>query len=274
MLKKRILAQKISEPLARKLAKIYEYKGKEALAFSKHKKLLNKLHLISKEESVNNFHRSQKKTISKKRAQELLKGSPPKNSFEEEMLGYRLVLLKIHKDYKKIRVNSAFVLKLFQELYQFTHFTHLGWKTTNNTVSLGFKGEKWVLLKGLDPKKTPQTMDKLHREFHKLKKDKAIEPIFLISTYLFDFFAIHPFFDGNGRVCRLLLLLFLYQFDFTFVRYVSLEKIIEKTHEDYYISLYHCTRYRKDLVPWWEYVTKVILLSYQDLDKKLKCFNV
>jgi Fic family protein len=46
------------------------------------------------------------------------------------------------------------------------------------------------------------------------------------------------FFDGNGRMARLLMLLLLYKAGYEVGRYISLEQMVEQTKEGYYDTLY------------------------------------
>jgi len=65
----------------------------------------------------------------------------------------------------------------------------------------------------------------------------AINELILIAAFILDFLSIHPFSDGNGRMARLLTLLLLYQCGYEVGRYISLEKVVEETKEQYYETL-------------------------------------
>lgn len=91
---------------------------------------------------------------------------------------------------------------------------------------------------------------------------------------MLDFLCIHPFRDGNGRVSRLLTLLCLYQWDYEVGRYISLERIIESTKEDYYRTLaessfgWHTSTH--NLYPWWSYFLGHIKMAYQELKDRVE----
>lgn len=59
----------------------------------------------------------------------------------------------------------------------------------------------------------------------------------LSFMFILDFLCIHPFDDGNGRLSRLLSLLLMYKDDYIVGKYVSIEKNIEKSKDNYYSSL-------------------------------------
>ena len=55
-----------------------------------------------------------------------------------------------------------------------------------------------------------------------------------LNLVVVDFLCIHPFRDGNGRVLRLLTLLAFYHHGYEVGRYISLERLVEQSKEDYY----------------------------------------
>lgn len=59
------------------------------------------------------------------------------------------------------------------------------------------------------PKFVPNKMRELIQEFNsniqEAEKNKTLDPFTLAAKYCNDFVLIHPFVDGNGRVCRLIL---------------------------------------------------------------------
>ena len=63
--------------------------------------------------------------------------------------------------------------------------------------------------------------------------------LFLIITeFIVDFLAIHPFQDGNGRTARLLSTYLLERAGYHFARFYSLDNVIHETRREYYSSLY------------------------------------
>ena len=63
------------------------------------------------------------------------------------------------------------------------------------------------------------------------------DPLMLMVLFIFNFLSIHPFNDGNGRMSRLLTLLFLYQHGYIVGKYISLEQLIEENKQTYYEML-------------------------------------
>ncbi|MBI3316597.1 MAG: Fic family protein, partial [Candidatus Omnitrophica bacterium] len=80
-------------------------------------------------------------------------------------------------------------------------------------------------------------MKKLCQFYHQVMEERKAEPLLIIASFIFDFECIHPFWDGNGRIGRLLTLLLLYQAGYEAGRFISLERIIEDSKETYYETL-------------------------------------
>ena len=62
-------------------------------------------------------------------------------------------------------------------------------------------------------------------------------PMLLLGNFLFEYLAIHPFQDGNGRTSRLLTNLLLLKEDYQFAQFVSHEQLVESHKADYYLAL-------------------------------------
>ena len=91
---------------------------------------------------------------------------------------------------------------------------------------------------------------------------------------MLDFLCIHPFRDGNGRVSRLLNLLALCHHGYDVGRYVSLERLIEESREDYREDYYECLhrssdrwhQCRHELTPWFNFILAIIWRAYAELE--------
>ena len=96
----------------------------------------------------------------------------------------------------------------------------------------------------------------------------------LIATCVFDLLCIHPFWDGNGRVSRLLTTFLLEQEGFSVCRYVSLERLVEERKEEYYEVLARCSTGwhagENDIVGWWNYFLSIIREAYRDFAQKVE----
>ncbi len=85
-------------------------------------------------------------------------------------------------------------------------------------------------------------------------KEHMFHPLLIIANFIFEYLAIHPFQDGNGRTSRILTNLLLLQHGYGFTPYISHEKIIEDHKVDYYLALKKSTstwkKAHEDISPW------------------------
>lgn len=87
------------------------------------------------------------------------------------------------------------------------------------------------------PYDTPDAVESLCNTYEQASAKEEIDSLILIPTFICDFLCIHPFDDGNGRMSRLLTLLLLNKNGYDVWKYISIEKQIEKTKNQYYSAL-------------------------------------
>ena len=95
----------------------------------------------------------------------------------------------------------------------------------------------------------------------------------LIPTFIIDFVCIHPFSDGNGRMSRLLTTLLLYRLGYHVGKYISIEKLIEKTKDGYYDALSKADKgwhdNNNDPTPFIKYLLRTILTAYREFEERM-----
>jgi Fic family protein len=91
------------------------------------------------------------------------------------------------------------------------------------------------------PPSPEHLMDCLSKLEHFLH-DKTLPPLVQIALIHYQFEAIHPFLDGNGRVGRLLITLFLIERDILPVPLLYLSAFFELTRKEYYARLLAVTQ--------------------------------
>jgi Fic family protein len=123
-------------------------------------------------------------------------------------------------------------------------------------------------------KLTAAAIKLLCQTYQQFIEDATTPPIMLVATFIFDFLCIHPFRDGNGRVSRLLTALLLRQQGFAVGRFVSLERVVEESKEDYYRVLATCSRNwaegRNEISPWWNYFLTSVRRAYAEFAEKIQ----
>lgn len=98
------------------------------------------------------------------------------------------------------------------------------------------------------PEELPGCLDAWESFLH----DRALPPLVQIALAHYQFEAIHPFVDGNGRVGRLLISLYLIERDILPAPLLYLSAFFEQTRLDYYALLRRVTE-RGEWGPWLEY---------------------
>ena len=163
----------------------------------------------------------------------------PKTRNEREIAGYRDVLNTIHENFQHIPIRDTFILQLHRDLYKFENASYGGrFKTADNIIEEeDERGNKFVRFRPLPAWETPDAIINLCTAYNEAINKGEADSLLLIPMFIIDFLCIHPFNDGNGRMSRLLTLLLLYQNDYIVGRYISLEKLIERTKDSYYDAL-------------------------------------
>ncbi len=97
----------------------------------------------------------------------------------------------------------------------------------------------------------PTRIPELYSNFDRYFNDEDVErdPLVQIAIAHYQFEAIHPFNDGNGRIGRLLIPLFLYQRKLLSKPYVYVSKYFEEHRRDYY-DLLADVSYKEAWIPW------------------------
>jgi len=87
-------------------------------------------------------------------------------------------------------------------------------------------------------------------------------PLILVANFVFEYLAIHPFQDGNGRTSRLLTNLILLKLGYKFTSIISHEKLIESNKADYYLALNKTQRTwkseKEDISEWLVFFLKIV----------------
>lgn len=187
-----------------------------------------------------------------------LKSRPPKGRDAEEVAGYADLLGRIFDNYKTLKLTEGLILQFHAILLHYSSKDQSGkgkYKSSDNIVAArGRNGEEGVLFRPTPPYLVKKEMDDVLAWTHDTLRKKELHPVLIIANFIFEFLAIHPFHDGNGRLSRALTNLLLLQSGYSYVPYVSLEEIIEDRREAYYLSLRGSQRHhktdREDITTW------------------------
>ncbi|MFN0603866.1 Fic family protein [Facklamia hominis] len=272
----KLLSLNIPAKMYHLISKIYEYKGKQELYVSNFPDVLEKMVEVAKIQSTKSSNAIEGISTNDSRLEELMKKkSQPRNRNEEEIYGYREVLDIINENYEDIGLTKNNILILHNRFYSYSGESHKGKfkRMDNSIVETNELGEKRIRFQPVSAFETENYIDELIIAY-----DEAVSlnipPLLLIPVIVHDFLCIHPFFDGNGRMSRLLTLLLLYQNGFFVGKYISLEMIIEDTKDLYYEELQASSENwytgDNDELPFIKYMLSVIYKAYSDCDERFK----
>ncbi|MDD3000682.1 MAG: Fic family protein [Candidatus Riflebacteria bacterium] len=253
------------------LTKIHEYRGRQNLYVESKPAVLTRLVETAKVQSTEASNRIEGIYTSAARLKQLVKEkTTPKNRDESEIAGYRDVLNSIHESHDHIPLKPNTILQLHRDLYKFEGYDIGGkYKSADNAIEEeDSEGNKFVRFKPVPAWETPESIQNLCEAFERSMGEGVINPLLLIPMFIIDFLCIHPFTDGNGRMSRLLTLLLLYKSGYVVGKYISIEKMIEKTKESYYECLLTSSQKWKenenDYIPFVKYMLGIIVASYRD----------
>ena len=195
----------------------------------------------------------------------------PKTRNEREIAGYRDVLGTIHENFSHIPIRDTFILQLHRDLYKFENVSSNGgkFKSTDNIIEEeDVNGNKFVRFRPLPAWETPEAIIELCDAYNEAINRREADALLIVPMFIIDFLCIHPFNDGNGRMSRLLTLLLLYQNDYIVGKYISLEKLIERTKSSYYDALQESSQGwmegENNYDPFVKYILGIIVAAYRE----------
>ena len=261
----------LTPEIIRFLTFIHEQKGQQLLYTEVNKDALSDLLEIAKIQSTEASNRIEGIITTEARLRQLVMDkTTPQNRNEQEIMGYRDVLNIIHESYDFIPLRPNIILQLHRDLYKFNGPSSGGnFKNADNVIAETFPdGTKHVRFQPVPAWETPSAIETLCDKAREALQDESMDSLLLIPVIILDFLCIHPFNDGNGRMSRLLTLLLLYQSRYPVGRYISIEKTIADTKENYYEALrvssagWHDAA--NDYRPFVQYMLGVIAGAYRE----------
>jgi len=273
---KKLLERKWDKEILNYIGLIHEYKGRQQLYLEQKPEELGKLVELAKIQSIEASNEIEGIITTNSRLKQLMNDkTTPKDRNENEILGYRYALNLVHESFEYIPIRSNFILQIHKEMYQFMGVNFGGkFKDTPNEIDAVYPdGHKEIIFKPLEPLETPEAIDRLCEEYSEAIDKYNIDPLIAIPVFVHDFLCIHPFNDGNGRISRLLTTLLLYKSGYLIGKYISLEKKIQITKQEYYRSLNQSSKKwienENDNTSFIKYLLGTILSAYRDFENRV-----
>lgn len=198
---------------------------------------------------------------------------------EQEVAGYAEVMETVFRSWESIALTENHIKQLHRDLLQFSDKDqrHRGkYKTTSNSVAAFDEDGKQIgiVFETASPFDTPHHMRELVEWTRDELETARLHPLLVIAAFVVAFLAIHPFQDGNGRLSRILTTLLLLRAGYAYVPYSSLESIIERSKEGYYLALRQTQSKlgsgKPDWQPWILFFLKALLHQTKALSRKIE----
>ncbi|MFA5996056.1 MAG: Fic family protein [Patescibacteria group bacterium] len=186
---------------------------------------------------------------------------------EQEVAGYLELLKNIFNAWSKINLSESTILHFHQELLKYSEKDARqrgAYKFGPNRVEAkNSKGEiVGIVFDPTPPHLVKKEMEGLLAWTIAAIKQKDTHPLLVLANFIFEFLAIHPFQDGNGRLSRILTNFLLLKTGYDYVPYVSHEQLIEAKKIEYYIALNKTQQTWKsqheNITPWATYFLEIL----------------
>lgn len=184
---------------------------------------------------------------------------------EQEVMGYVETIKEVFDSWKAMKFSENLIKQIHSMTLKHSEkdARHKGqYKFGPNRVqAVDAKGKVvGIIFDPTPPHLTQKEMQELIEWTQTQLKEHIYHPLLIIANFIFEYLAIHPFQDGNGRTSRVLTNLLLLQRGYSFVPYVSHEKLIEDHKVDYYLALKRTTstwKKKEDLSPWMLFILRM-----------------
>ncbi|MCY4024743.1 MAG: Fic family protein [Acidobacteria bacterium] len=261
------------------IAEIDEFKGAWLAIGRLAPERLSRLRHVATVESIGSSTRIEGAKLSDREVEQLLSAIEV-GSFatrdEQEVAGYAETMNTVFSSWDVIDLTENHVRQLHRDLLKHSakDERHRGaWKTLPNHVeAFGPGGTRLgVVFETATPFDTPRlTAALLGWTREALAQPPGVHPLLVIAVFVVVFLAIHPFQDGNGRLSRILTTLLLLRAGYAYVPYCSLESIIERSREAYYLALRRTQSTLRTTAPDWEPWLTYFLAALQRQKRQLQ----
>lgn len=151
------------------------------------------------------------------------------NASTKEVLNYREA---IQTGFRLVRDNHLLTNNIIKQIQQTLENNRAGFRTVPGTVLKDNKGNV-VYTPPQDPKEVNRYMDNLE-QFINNPELSDLDPLIKMAIIHHQMESIHPFYDGNGRTGRIVLILYLVITDLLDLPILYLSRYITRNKGEYY----------------------------------------
>lgn len=261
---------KVAQDLYKRIAEIDTVKGQWKLSNTLSPQMITRLQSSVLVTSAGASTRIEGSKLTDKEVEKLLRGfniKKFKTRDEQEVAGYLELLRNVFDSWETIAFSESTILHFHKELLQYSEKDARqrgAYKFGPNRVEARDRQGKIVgiVFDPTPPHLVKKEMEGLLTWARKVVKEAEIHPLFIIANFVFEFLAIHPFQDGNGRLSRILTNFLLLKTGYEYALYVSHEQLIEIQKIEYYLALNKTQQTWKsrqeDLTPWIMYFLQIM----------------
>lgn len=260
------------------IARIDEFKGAWGALGTLAPDRLSALRRVATIESVGSSTRIEGSKLSDREVERLLSNLEIKSFAtrdEQEVAGYAELMDLVFSSWQDIPLSENQIKQLHQVLLRYTEKDawHRGnYKTHSNSVAAfdDTGAQIGVVFQTASPFDTPRLMTELVAWVNEERETARLHPLLIIALCIVVFLEIHPFQDGNGRLSRVLTTLLLLQAGYAYVPYSSLESVIERSKEAYYLALRQTQGTIRTEAPNWQPWLTFFLRSLAEQERRLE----
>jgi Fic family protein len=251
---------KLTAEMLALVSELEEFRGAWRALGTLEPERLRNLRRVATIESVGSSTRIEGSRLSDREVEELL-GRVLTQSFatrdEQEVAGYAMVMDTVFASFEQIPADENHIKQLHSMLLRYAEkdSRHRGEykKVPNQVEAFDELGRSMgVIFETSSPFDTPRHMGELVVWYRGASAPGGVHPLLAIAVFVVVFLAIHPFQDGNGRLSRVLTTLMLLRAGYSYVPYSSMESVIERHKESYYLALRGTQATLRSETPDWE----------------------
>ena len=267
----------ITPELLALIAEIDEFKGAWRLLGTLAPERLGALRRVATIESIGSSTRIEGSKLTDREVERLLANLEIKSFAtrdEQEVAGYAEAMETIFQAWQDIPVTENHIKQLHRDLLRYSEKDdrHRGeYKKLSNSVAAFDEAGRQIgiVFETASPFDTPRLMAELVAWLNDARELGRIHPLLMIAVFVVVFLEIHPFQDGNGRLSRVLTTLLLLRAGYAYVPYSSLESVIEKSKENYYLALRQTQGTIRAEAPDWQPWLMFFMRSLQQQKRRL-----
>jgi len=277
-------SSEVYQQLSQQLSVLDTFKGSWKIKVSQQGKYLKELRKIATIESTGSSTRIAGAGLTDREVKKLLTSSKIKrfeSQDQQDVAGFSEALDVIRDDFRDIELSERHVHQLHRIMLKYSYKDQPDrgkYKQSPNQVLANYPdGTQRVLFDPTPPDLTPAEMSQLVRWLNDRIGKKDMHPLLTIAGFVYEFLCIHPYNIGNGRLSRLLTTLLMMKQGYDFIQYISFDRVIETSRDEYYRVLMdgQQNRYKdKERISTWVlYFIKSLITMTEGLDAKYETYS-